>query len=78
MAGQTVLLVDDDEILLEMLSDHVRTAGYRCLVASSGVTGLQVAADAKPDLMVLDVMAVWTAGRSVGTCGNIHPSQSSC
>lgn len=56
MAGQTVLLVDDDEILLEMLSDHVRAAGYRCLVASSGVTGLQVAADAKPDLVVLDVM----------------------
>lgn len=56
MAGQTILLVDDDEILLELLSDHVRTAGYRCLVASSGVTGLQAAADAKPDLMVLDVM----------------------
>src|SRR5512145_2324773 len=56
MAGQTILLIDDDEILLEMLSDHVRTAGYRCLVASSGVTGLQVAGDAKSDLVVLDVM----------------------
>jgi len=56
MAGQTVLLIDDDTTLLELLSDHLRTAGYHPLVASNGPSGLRLAAEAGPDLVVLDVM----------------------
>lgn len=56
MAGQTVLLIDDDTTLLELLSDHLRMAGYRPLVASNDPSGLRLAAEAGPDLVVLDVM----------------------
>jgi two-component system KDP operon response regulator KdpE len=56
MAKETILLIDDDETLLELLADHMRTAGYRLLVANSGLKGLHLLAEANPDLVVLDVM----------------------
>lgn len=56
MGRQTIILIDDDETLLELLSDHVHKAGYRCLTSSSGAGGLQMVTDEHPDLVVLDVM----------------------
>ena len=56
MTGQTILLIDDDATLLELLSAHLQTAGYRPLIAGDGPSGLQVAAEARPELVVLDVM----------------------
>ena len=56
MVKQTILIIDDDETLLELLSDHVYKAGYRCLTSSSGTGGLQLATEEQPDLVVLDVM----------------------
>jgi two-component system KDP operon response regulator KdpE len=56
MLPATILLIDDDPTLLELLSGHLQTAGYRPLTASSGPSGLRVAAEAQPDLVVLDVM----------------------
>jgi two-component system KDP operon response regulator KdpE len=56
MAKQTVLLIDDDETLLELLADYIRMAGYDLLVAASGLKGLQLVSEEEPDLVVLDVM----------------------
>lgn len=56
MTKATLLLIDDDETLLELLADHARAFGYRSITASSGQIGLQLAAEEKPDLVVLDVM----------------------
>lgn len=56
MALRTILLIDDDKILLELLSSHLQMAGYTVFVASNGPQGLQLAAQDKPDLVVLDVM----------------------
>src|SRR3990172_5615039 len=56
MGVQLILLIDDDEILLELLGDHLRAAGYRCSTAHTGRKGLQLAAEEAPDLVVLDVM----------------------
>jgi two-component system KDP operon response regulator KdpE len=56
MSYQTVLLIDDDKTLLELLSGHLNTAGYQCLTARDGPTGLRLAAETRPDLVVLDVM----------------------
>lgn len=65
MSGQTILLIDDDETLLELLGDHVSMAGYRCLTANQSMTGLRLATAEQPDLVVLDVMMPemdgWTA-----------------
>jgi two-component system KDP operon response regulator KdpE len=56
MSERTILIIDDDETLLELLADHIRMAGYRLLVAGNGVEGLRLAAAERPDLIVLDVM----------------------
>lgn len=56
MAEQSILLIDDNETLLELLADHLRMAGYTPLTANSGLKGLQLAAEQKPNLVVLDVM----------------------
>jgi len=61
----TTLLIDDDPILLELLSDHLQTAGYRPLTARNGTIGLQLAAEAQPDLIVLDVMMPGMSGWEV-------------
>ena len=56
MTKARVLLIDDDESLLGLLVDHMRTAGYHPLAANSGLEGLRLAAETAPDLVVLDVM----------------------
>lgn len=56
MAEATILLVDDDATLLELLADHLRAAGYRPVVALNGQTGLRQVSLFHPDLVVLDVM----------------------
>jgi two-component system KDP operon response regulator KdpE len=56
MAQQTILLIDDDVTLLELLADHLQMAGYEPVIASDGHQGLQLAAETDPDLVILDVM----------------------
>jgi two-component system KDP operon response regulator KdpE len=53
---KTILLIDDDPVLLELVANQLQTAGYRAQRASDGPAGLQLAAESKPDLVVLDVM----------------------
>jgi len=52
----SILLIDDDATLLELLADHLRAAGYLPVVALNGLAGLHQARLARPDLVVLDVM----------------------
>jgi len=56
MSTATLLLIDDDLTVLELLSGHLETAGYRTLTASNGLQGLKIAAETPPDLVVLDLM----------------------
>lgn len=56
MTTPTILLIDDDPTLLELLSSHLQTAGYRPLTARDGASGLKLVEESAPDLVVLDVM----------------------
>jgi two-component system KDP operon response regulator KdpE len=56
MTLPTILLIDDDPTLLELLSSHLQTAGYHPLTARDGASGLKLADESTPDLVVLDVM----------------------
>lgn len=51
----TVLLVDDDPVIIMVYQLGLERAGYRVVVASSGPAGLELAATARPDLILLDV-----------------------
>ena len=52
----SVLVVDDEPTITEVVSRYLERAGYTTHVAADGPGALQVAADARPDLVVLDLM----------------------
>jgi len=56
MTDGTILLIDDDITLLDLLSDHLSSAGYSVKVAESGPAGLRNAEEQQPSLIVVDVM----------------------
>ncbi len=51
-----ILVVEDDNTLLEMLEYNLSRQGYQVVTAKDGRSGLTFARQAKPDLIVLDVM----------------------
>lgn len=51
-----LLVIEDDVRLTEALAHFLRHAGYEVAVAYDGPTGLAVAAETPPDLVILDVM----------------------
>lgn len=74
MQKATILLIDDDSTLLELLSGHLTTAGFSALVAADGESGLRLATAASPDLLVLDVMMPGMDGWEV--CRQVRESSS--
>lgn len=56
MSGETILVVDDEVQILEVVRDYLQQAGFMVLTARDGQTGLSIARHEHPDLMVLDIM----------------------
>ncbi len=52
----TVLVVDDDRAILDLLEIQLFSQGYRILRAEDGKQGLDIIAEHKPDLVVLDMV----------------------
>lgn len=51
----SILLIDDDQNLSDLLGEYLRGLGYTIYTASNGLVGLRVFFDQKPDLVILDV-----------------------
>lgn len=64
-AMATILLVEDEAVLADTLRYNLEREGYTVLTASDGVTGLDLARSANPDLLILDVMLPKLDGFSV-------------
>jgi two-component system phosphate regulon response regulator PhoB len=56
MAGQQILVVDDEEDLLELVSYKLAKDGYRVQCVGTGEEALKAARKQPPDLIVLDWM----------------------
>ena len=56
MQGPSVLIVEDDPVLLRGLKDNFEAQQYRVRVARDGRGGLSAALENPPDLLVLDIM----------------------
>lgn len=54
--NETILLIDDDVSLLNLLGKYLEKAGYDVLRADSGLGGIQTFFEQRPDLVVLDLM----------------------
>lgn len=55
-ARRSVLVVDDEPTIAEVVSRYLERAGYRTQVAADGVEALAAVASDRPDLVVLDLM----------------------
>ena len=55
-ARGSVLVVDDEPTIAEVVSRYLERAGYRTQVAGDGVQALAAVASDRPDLVVLDLM----------------------
>ena len=53
---ETILVVDDEEPIRQVLKQSLEAAGYEVLLAVDGLAGLTEVRKERPDLIVLDVM----------------------
>jgi two-component system alkaline phosphatase synthesis response regulator PhoP len=51
-----ILVIDDEQSILNLVSAYLRPEGYEVYTASDGPSGLKAARAYKPDLIVLDIM----------------------
>ena len=56
MPKQKILVIDDEQSILNLVSAYLRPEGYEVYTATDGRTGLKAARAYKPDLVVLDIM----------------------
>jgi DNA-binding response OmpR family regulator len=52
----TILVVEDDELIVDSVRYGLEQVGYRVLTALDGATGLALAREEQPDVVLLDVM----------------------
>lgn len=62
---KTILVVDDEQSIMELLVFNLQKEGYNTLQAYDGVTAVDMAINEKPDLILLDVMIPKLDGISV-------------
>ena len=55
MSKCKILVVDDEEDILTLISARLEQNGYQIIVASDGLEGLEKAEKEKPDLILVDV-----------------------
>ena len=65
MARKTILVVDDERDLLDLLQFNLEREQYRVLTAADGETALAVAEREVPDLILLDLMLPGIGGFEV-------------
>lgn len=56
MAGETILVVDDEPNIIQLARLYLERDGFHVISAGDGVAAVEVVSSAHPDLMVLDIM----------------------
>ncbi|MBI3313687.1 MAG: response regulator [Candidatus Omnitrophica bacterium] len=65
MAKETVLVIEDEKNILELVKYNLEEAGFQVLTAQHGDTGLELARKQKASLIVLDLMLPETDGLEI-------------
>ena len=53
---KTILIVDDEQSIIDILVYNLKKEGYETIEATDGVTAVEMALEKKPDLILLDIM----------------------
>jgi two-component system phosphate regulon response regulator PhoB len=56
MKKHTILIIEDEKDLAELVTFNLESEGYRTIVARDGISGLETAREIQPDLILLDLM----------------------
>ena len=62
---KTILLVDDEKPIIDILVYNLKKEGYETIEANDGVSAVNIALEQKPDLILLDIMLPKLDGLSV-------------
>jgi len=62
MPEPTVLVVEDDPVILRLLEVNFELEGFTVLLAHDGAEGIEVARANQPDLIISDIMMPRTSG----------------
>lgn len=62
---ETIVIVDDENDILELVKDILETANYRVLTANNGKEALEILEQRVPDLVILDMMMPGMSGREI-------------
>ena len=73
--GKTILIVEDEQSIVDILSFNLMKEGYDTVEALDGAAGLQLALEQDPDLVLLDLMLPGMDGFEV--CERIRKAGSS-
>ena len=71
-AKKTILIVDDEKPIVDILIYNLQKEGYQTIEAYDGETAIQMAFEQKPDLILLDIMLPKVDGLTV--CKRIRNS----
>ena len=71
-AKKTILIVDDEKPIVDILVYNLQKEGYDTIEANDGEAGIEMAFDKKPDLILLDIMLPKVDGLTV--CKKIRNS----
>lgn len=53
---KTILIIDDEPVMLDLLSLYLSPLGYRCIKVDSGLKGIKYLEENNVDLILLDIM----------------------
>jgi phosphoribosyl 1,2-cyclic phosphodiesterase len=73
MTAETILVVDDDRLILHICQDVLGAAGFKTVCLESGATLAETVASVSPDLIVLDIMMPGTDGLTL--CRKLRSGQ---
>jgi DNA-binding response OmpR family regulator len=59
---KTILIVDDEEAILDMLSHFLASKGFKVFTAQDSKSALAMAIDKTPDLVITDIMMPYFSG----------------
>ena len=62
MPAPTVLVVEDDPVILRLLEVNFELEGFTVLLAHDGAEGIEVARANQPDVIISDIMMPKTSG----------------
>ena len=71
-AKKTILIVDDEKPIVDILVYNLQKEGYNTIEANDGEAGIEMAFNQKPDLILLDIMLPKVDGLTV--CKRIRNS----